>query len=78
MFGFDDSYFLYINEAEGTGMVDTKLGRINALIKEMSNHSFSWNKENFDDLCEEYCLDDLTVEEEDMIWERYSENGCMD
>ena len=72
MFGFDDSYFFYMNEVEGTNEIDTKLGRINALVKEMSQHSRAWVEENFEDLCKEYCLDDLTSAEEDMIWERYS------
>ena len=35
MFGFDDSYFLFMNEAEGTGMVNTRTGCINTLVRKM-------------------------------------------
>ena len=30
-------YFLFMNEAEGTGLVNTKLGRMNAAVKEFVN-----------------------------------------
>ncbi len=72
MFGFNDSYWLYMNEAEGTGMVDTKLGRINTLINKMNEYPRGYVKKNFDNMCHEYGLDYLTSAEEDMIWERYS------
>lgn len=76
MFGFDDSYWLYMNEAEGTGEVDTKLGHINALINDMIQHPRSYVEENFDEMCAEHKLGYLTNAEEDMIWERYS-NECF-
>lgn len=72
MFGFDDSYFLFMNEAEGTGMVDTKLGRINTLINKMNEYPRYYVEEHFDDLCFECNIEDLTPAEEDLIWERYS------
>lgn len=72
MFGFDDSYFLFMNEAEGTGMVDTKLGRINALINKMNEYPCYYVEEHFDEWCLEYGIENLTSAEEDMIWERYS------
>lgn len=72
MFGFDDSYFLFMNEAEGTGMVDTKLGRINTLINKMNEYPRYYVEEHFDDLCFECGIENLTPAEEDMIWERYS------
>lgn len=72
MFGFDDSYFLFMNEAEGTGMIDTKLGRINTLINKMNEYSRYYVEEHFDDLCFECGIENLTPAEEDMIWERYS------
>lgn len=72
MFGFDDSYFLFMNEAEGTGMIDTKLGRINTLINKMNEYPRYYVEEHFDDLCFECGIENLTPAEEDMIWERYS------
>ena len=72
MFGFDDSYFLFMNEAEGTGMVDTKLGRINTLINKMNGYPRYYVEEHFDEWCLEYGIENLTPAEEDMIWERYS------
>lgn len=72
MFGFDDSYFLFMNEAEGTGMVDTKLGRINALIDKMNEYPRYYVEGHFDEWCLEYGIENLTPAEEDMIWERYS------
>lgn len=72
MFGFDDSYFLFMNEAEGTGMVDTKLGRINTLINKINEYPRYYVEEHFDDLCFECGIENLTPAEEDMIWERYS------
>lgn len=72
MFGFDDSYFLFMNEIEGTGMVDTKLGRINALINKMNEYPRYYVEEHFDEWCLEYGIENLTPAEEDMIWERYS------
>lgn len=72
MFGFDDSYFLFMNEAEGTGMVDTKLGRINALINKMNEYPRYYVEGHFDEWCLEYGIENLTPAEEDMIWERYS------
>lgn len=72
MFGFDDSYFLFMNEAEGTGMVDTKLGRINTLINKMNEYPRYYVEEHFDDLCFDCGIENLTPAEEDMIWERYS------
>lgn len=72
MFGFNDSYFLFMNEAEGTGMVDTRLGCINTLVNKMKEYPRYYVEENFDDLCMECGLEYLTPEEEDIIWERYS------
>lgn len=72
MFGFDDSYFLFMNETEGTGMVDTKLGRINTLINKMNEYPRYYVEGHFDDLCFECGIENLTPAEEDMIWERYS------
>lgn len=72
MFGFDDSYFLFMNEAEGTGMVDTKLGRINALINKMNEYPRYYVEGHFDEWCLEYGIENLTPAEEDMIWERCS------
>ncbi len=72
MFGFDDSYFLYMNEAEGTGMVNTRTGCINTLVRKMQESPRWYVEENFNIMCKECGIEDITPAEEDMVWEMYS------
>lgn len=72
MFGFDDSYFLFMNEAEGTGMVNTRTGCINTLVRKMQESPRWYVEENFNIMCEECGIEDIKPAEEDMVWEMYS------
>lgn len=65
MFGFDDSYFLFMNEAEGTGCINT-------LVRKMQESPRWYVEENFNIMCEECGIEDITPAEEDMVWEMYS------
>ena len=39
IFNYDDTFFLSVNEDEGTGLVKTRKDKINAIIKELKvNH----------------------------------------
>lgn len=41
MFGFDNGYWLYINEAEGTGLVNTREGRLNQIGRALRDKGYT-------------------------------------
>lgn len=66
MFGMDTSYWLYMNEAEGTGLVNTRQGRINQLGKELRDRGYSGKvvpHSVFETLLYKYNLTDITQKE---------------
>ena len=72
MFGFDDSYCLFMYEAEGIVMVNTCTGCINTLVRKMQESPRWYVEENFNIMCEECVSEDSTAAEEDMVGEMYS------
>lgn len=67
-------YWLYMNEAEGTGLVDTRLGKINAIGKELQKRGYRNSivpAVVFEELLDEYKLYDITQKEVNYIEERW-------
>lgn len=67
-------YWLYMNEAEGTGLVDTRLGKINAIGKELRKRGYRNSIVPaivFEELLDEYKLYDITQKEVNYIEERW-------
>ncbi len=60
-------YFLYMNEAEGTGLVDTRTARINAAIKDfilMAKKGYNIDDDNIQAvILEDHHIEDITLEE---------------
>lgn len=67
-------YWLYMNEAEGTGLVDTRLGKINAIGRELRKRGYRNSivpAVVFEELLDEYKLYDITQKEVNYIEERW-------
>lgn len=67
-------YWLYMNEAEGTGLVDTRLGKINAIGRELRKkgyHNSIVPANVFEELLNKYKLYDITQREINDIEERW-------
>jgi hypothetical protein len=41
MFGMNDSYWLYMNEAEATGLVNTRQGRLNQIGRALRDMGYA-------------------------------------
>lgn len=70
----DLGYWLYMNEAEGTGLVDTRLGKINAIGKELRRKGYRNSivpASIFEELLDKYKLYDITQKEVNDIEERW-------
>ena len=66
MFGMDNGYWLYMNEAEGTGLVNTREGRLNQLGRHLRNLGYAGKvvpATVFYSLLQKYDLNDLTEAE---------------
>ena len=66
MFGMDTSYWLYMNEAEGSSLVNTRQGRINQLGRELRDRGYSGKvvpHNVFEQLLRKYKLTDITQSE---------------
>lgn len=67
-------YWLYMNEAEGTGLVDTRLGKINAIGRELRRRGYRNSivpANVFEELLNKYKLYDITQKEINDIEERW-------
>ena len=67
-------YWLYMNEAEGTGLVDTRLGKINAIGRELRRKGYRNSivpANVFEELLNKYKLYDITQREINDIEERW-------
>ena len=67
-------YWLYMNEAEGTGLVDTRLGKINAIGRELRRKGYRNSIVPaivFEELLDGYKLYDITQKEVNYIEERW-------
>lgn len=66
MFGMDNGYWLYMNEAEGTGLVNTRQGRLNQLGRALRSMGYSGKvvpEAVFVSLLQKYKLTDITQSE---------------
>lgn len=66
MFGMDTGYWLYMNEAEGTGLVNTRQGRLNQLGRELRARGYVGKvvpQGVFASLLQKYKLNDITQSE---------------
>ena len=66
MFGMDTGYWLYMNEAEGTGLVNTRQGRLNQLGRHLRSLGYAGKvvpAAVFYPLLEKYKLNDITESE---------------
>ena len=66
MFGMDNGYWLYMNEAEGTGLVNTRQGRLNQLGRHLRSMGYSGKvvpASVFQPLLQKYKLTDITESE---------------
>lgn len=66
MFGMNDGYWLYMNEAEGTGLVNTREGRLNQLGRRLRDMGYAGRVVPtgvFASLLIEYKLTDITEKE---------------
>lgn len=67
-------YWLYMNETEGTGLVDTRLGKINAIGKELRKMGYRNSivpATVFEELLDKYKLYDITQKDINYIEERW-------
>ena len=70
----DLGYWLYMNEAEGTGLVDTRLGKINTIGKELRKMGYRNSivpATVFEELLDKYKLYDITQKDINYIEERW-------
>ncbi len=70
----DLGYWLYMNEAEGTGLVNTRLGKINAIGRELRRKGYRNSivpANVFEELLDKYKLYDITQKEVNDIEERW-------
>ena len=66
MFGMDRSYWLYMNEKNGTGLVDTRQGRLNQLGRDLRSRGYAGKvvpAAVFASLLQKYNLNDITESE---------------
>ena len=66
MFGMDTSYWLYMNEAEGTGLVNTRQGRLNQIGRELRAKGYAGKvvpQYVFEQLLRKYKITDITQSE---------------
>lgn len=66
MFGMDNGYWLYMNEAESTGLVNTREGRLNQLGRDLRSRGYSGKvvpAAVFASLLQKYDLNDITESE---------------
>lgn len=66
MFGMDTGYWLYMNEVEGTGLVNTRQGRLNQLGRELRARGYAGKvvpQGVFASLLQKYKLNDITQSE---------------
>jgi hypothetical protein len=66
MFGMNDGYWLYMNEASGSGLVNTRQGRINSLGRELRSRGYAGKvvpSTVFASLLHKYKLEDITQSE---------------
>lgn len=74
MFGMDKGYWLYMNEAEGTGLVNTREGRLNQVGRALRDMGYAGKvvpAPVFDSLLEKYKLKDITIKEIHQIEEKW-------
>jgi len=74
MFGMDNGYWLYMNEAEGTGLVNTREGRLNQVGRALRDMGYAGKvvpATVFDSLLEKYKLKDITMKEIHQIEEKW-------
>lgn len=74
MFGMDNGYWLYMNEAEGTGLVNTREGRLNQVGRALRDMGYAGKvvpAPVFDSLLEKYKLKDITMKEIHQIEEKW-------
>ena len=67
-------YWLYMNETEGTGLVDTRLGKINAIGRELRKMGYRNSivpATVFEELLDKYKLYDITQKDINYIEERW-------
>ena len=70
MFGMNDAYWLYMNEAEGTGLVDTRQGRLNQIGRTLRDMGYAGKVVPtgvFASLLIKYKMTDITKDEIDYI-----------
>lgn len=70
----DLGYWLYMNEAEGTGLVNTRLGKINAIGRELRRKGYRNSivpANVFEELLNKYKLYNITQREINDIEERW-------
>jgi hypothetical protein len=74
MFGMDNGYWLYMNEANGTGLVNTREGRLNQVGRALRDMGYAGKvvpAPVFDSLLEKYKLKDITMKEIHQIEEKW-------
>ena len=70
MFVMNDAYWLYINEKEGTGLVDTREGRLNQIGRHLRDMGYAGKVVPtgvFASLLIKYKVTDITQEEIEYI-----------
>ena len=66
MFGMNTGYWLYMNEAEGTGLVDTREGRLNQIGRALRDKGYAGKVVPayvFADLLNKYNIQNITDKE---------------
>lgn len=74
MFGMNNGYWLYMNEANGTGLVNTREGRLNQIGRALRDMGYAGKvvpAPVFDSLLEKYKLKDITMKEIHQIEEKW-------
>lgn len=70
MFGMNDAYWLYMNEREGSGLINTRQGRLNQLGRDLRAMGYKGKtvpEAVFVSLLHKYKLNDITENEIHMI-----------
>lgn len=70
MFGMDTGYWLYMNEKEGTGLIDTREGRLNQIGRHLRDMGYAGKvipTGVFASLLIKYKVTDITQEEIEYI-----------
>ena len=74
MFGMDKGYWLYMNEAEGTGLVKTREGKVNSVGRKLADMGYRGKvvpTPVFLAVCREFELYNVTEKEVRTIEERW-------